>query len=77
MKTLTFEQYQKFLTDGLRVKVVDPDSIFLNYACPVISIGVDRVTCDVDDDGGTASFDFNQVEITEEPILYDIYNNHD
>ena len=70
MKVLTFEEYQVFIKGDLKVKVTDKENLFYNSVCPVFSIGIDWVTCDVDGDGGTQSFGFNKVELTNEEIIY-------
>lgn len=73
MKALTYKQYQQFLQGKMKVKVVDKEDLFFGYVCPVFSIANNWVTCDVDNDGGTTSFDYNQVELTNENIKYNEY----
>lgn len=68
MKHLNFEQYQKFLKGEIKVKVIDKESLFYGCVCPVWGLAIDFVSCDVEEDGGTSTFYYNQVELTDEPI---------
>lgn len=62
---ITVEQFKAFQRGGLKIKVINQESIFKNETFPVMSIGLDSVTCFVSDDGDTHSFYFNEIEFIE------------
>lgn len=62
---ITFNQFNAFQNENLKVKVINQKSIFKNEVFPVIAIGIGWVDCDVLHYEGTHSFNLEEIELID------------